>query len=121
MRSQALISDRSISDYAHAGRGGAGNWYSRSDRQKKGDFLSEVVAVGSIFRGRAAEYYGRGGAGNFKTGQQEQRMIEEGRTCKEEQRKQEEKIVQDVDANLERPEKAHLGAHTWDEDSAILV
>ena len=115
-----MTSDRPCSDYAHAGRGGAGNWYSPADVQKYGDFLSQIVARNNVMGAREAGYYGRGGVGNFTFVGQEQSIVEEKKIL-EEQGKQKEKMVRYVSANLERPEKAHLGAQGLNKEDENLA
>ena len=67
------------------------------------------MAMKMVHGVREARYQGRGGVGNFKLRLQEEIMIEEERKLEEEHMEQD-KIVQIVDANLARPEKAHLGS-----------
>jgi hypothetical protein len=57
--------------------------------------------------------YGRGGAGNYGSGEEERREAEEKR--REEERRGYERVVRDVEMGLREPEKAHLGGREGDD------
>lgn len=100
-------------EYAHSGRGGAGNYYSPKDLSQKGDFdvserkeKDESVAV----PGSAPVKVGRGGAGNFTFGKSGD--SEEEKKRKEEEEKGKvvniEREVEEGVGKLQMPEKAKL-------------
>ncbi|KAI9727654.1 MAG: hypothetical protein M1828_005882 [Chrysothrix sp. TS-e1954] len=109
---QALQQDTQPAEFAHTGRGGAGNFYSPSGLVSKGDFSraeastmgrSSEVSIGAA----SGRLQGRGGAGNFL---QPTNEIVEGRDPLLESKQQEafERVARDVEDTLERPQKAHL-------------
>jgi len=121
-------------EYAHMGRGGAGNYYSPRELQMKGEFAgagtSHVLGDGTPVPkgevgGAAAEkdvsggggggaYRGRGGAGNYSFGgvsegeeRASRRRIEE---MERKERGVREEVLRGVEEGLARPEKAFLSA-----------
>lgn len=108
---------RETQQYAHKGRGGAGNYYSPRDLKSAGSFHdTEVQHSASVPRDNTASIepvrkYGRGGAGNMTFGvtEDEERAIRR-RTEEELQRKQElgAHVEASVQALLPRPPKARL-------------
>ena len=91
------------SEYAHQGRGGAGNWYLPADVPKP-----QVTDPADVNEPSASKpsYSGRGGAGNYNPGNEEARQAD---MAKETEGKQKKEVVQDVEQDLRPPEKAHLG------------
>lgn len=110
-------SSRAIPDYAHSGRGGAGNWYSPPDLQKTGNFTLDTGRSIPSPDIRSAGYSGRGGAGNFSSKDQEMRKLEEERLAEEARSKREAQVVKDVEMGLKPPERAHLGVLSWNEET----
>ncbi|KAI9816451.1 MAG: hypothetical protein M1827_001583 [Pycnora praestabilis] len=103
-----------VQDYAHMGRGGAGNYYSPPDLQQNGTFAGsnnagEATAAVSEGSGADKGYRGRGGAGNYIAGNEETRKVEAEKQAKEMQEGVHVKVMQDVEAGLAPPPKAHLG------------
>lgn len=119
--------------YAHMGRGGAGNYYSPWELQMRGEFTgagtSHVLGDGTPqpksqetermgdkgdMKGTAdtgVTYRGRGGAGNFSFGVSESEERATRKRLEEEQRKKEELRVNSekiVEEGLARPEKAKM-------------
>ncbi|KAL6709415.1 hypothetical protein ACN47E_001822 [Coniothyrium glycines] len=108
-------------EYAHMGRGGAGNWYQPTELQKEGTFSAAVdsTAAPSGSKPQVSTPWhpegqempvarsGRGGAGNFVW-----RSEEQARKAKEEEdRKRElvrEGVERDVEAGLAKPPGALL-------------
>jgi len=60
-------------------------------------------------------YYGRGGAGNYRSGNAEKQEDEEG--ISEKQEKLHQQVVKDVESGLKEPEKAHLGGEKLEYDT----
>lgn len=112
-----MSSSQALPDYAHSGRGGAGNWYSPPDLEKTGNFSSDTGRPIVSPSTKAAGYSGRGGAGNFNSKDQEIRRLEEERLAQEARSKREAEIVKDVETGLKPPEKAHLGVASWNEET----
>lgn len=99
--------EKSRTEYAHSGRGGAGN-YTNATR------LAEATAQTAGMTPSMGEskppstgYYGRGGAGNYRTGDVEKAESE--RRVTEAQEQIHQQAVKDVESGLKEPEKAHLG------------
>ncbi|CAD0083860.1 unnamed protein product [Aureobasidium vineae] len=105
-------------EYAHTGRGGAGNYYSPRELNATGKFeganTSHVLGDGTPApktetnkdKETTGVRHGRGGMGNFFGGDEDS-----GKKQEEEARKQEElkqQIERGVDDVLSRPEKARL-------------
>lgn len=110
-------------DYAHMGRGGAGNWYQPTELQKEGTFTQpgDSTAIPTSSKPQVSTPWhpegqelpvarsGRGGAGNFVWKSEEQAKKE----AEDEERKKEvvrEGIERDVEAGLAKPPGARLGA-----------
>lgn len=132
--SSADLPLRQDQQYAHSGRGGAGNYYSPRELEETGSFndtlptglgaasnASASTAAGSSVpagqNGNAASEpvrrYGRGGAGNMSFGvtEDEARVY---RKRREEEEQRQEKLKADVEANvnaiLMEPPRARLPA-----------
>jgi hypothetical protein len=120
------LSDAS-QDYAHMGRGGAGNWYEPKELQKEGTFVQPTDATGIPTSSKPqvstpwhpenqelpVARAGRGGAGNFvwRSAQGE----EAGKKEREEEERREGLRVQaekSVEGSLARPPGAVLGRET---------
>ena len=114
-------SSRALPDFAHSGRGGAGNWYSPPDLQRTGNFTADAARSIPSPDIRSAGYSGRGGAGNFSSKDQEMRRQEEERLAGEARSKREAEIVKDVEMGLKPPEKAHLGVSSWNKETETLA
>lgn len=126
-------------EYAHMGRGGAGNYYSPSSLTQTGKFtdaspasISDAHGGSGIENGAAITrstapppsishlstapaYRGRGGAGNFLGDPYEKSAneIQQERARQQEAQEQAKKGVDvDVEARLARPGKAYLSQHT---------
>ncbi|KAF1958383.1 hypothetical protein CC80DRAFT_442327, partial [Byssothecium circinans] len=109
-------------DYAHTGRGGAGNWYQPSELSKTGTFTSaadttslptsEKPQISTPWHPEAQEMpvakAGRGGAGNFVwgSGEEAEKRREEERRVREEVGG---RVARDVEAGLAKPPGALLG------------
>ncbi len=100
-------------EYAHTGRGGAGNWYSPRQTENQGrpsgDRNIDPTAVSDAeLKSRPG---GRGGAGNIEFGRQveERRRTEPGKESQANQTELHERIAHDVESGLAMPEKAFLG------------
>lgn len=93
-------------EYAHAGRGGAGNFKPTAAV----DVGTPADLSTSIKQGITAEagYTGRGGAGNFR-GDLERTKSGTPVDVIEPQEKAYEETAKDVEQGLQAPEKAHLG------------
>ncbi|KAF1936701.1 hypothetical protein EJ02DRAFT_76229 [Clathrospora elynae] len=112
-------------DYAHMGRGGAGNWYQPTELQNEGTFTqpADSTAIPTSAKPQVSTPWhpesqelpvarsGRGGAGNFvwKSEDQARKEREE-----EEQRKESvrEGVEKSVEAGLAKPPGALLGRET---------
>ncbi|OAK99216.1 hypothetical protein IQ06DRAFT_336813 [Phaeosphaeriaceae sp. SRC1lsM3a] len=114
------------SDYAHMGRGGAGNWYQPTELQKDGTFTqpADSTAIPTSSKPQISTPWhpegqelpvaraGRGGAGNFVWKSEEQvRREREGRELDELKKKEnvQREVERDVEAVLARPGAARLG------------
>lgn len=110
------------SDYAHMGRGGAGNWYQPSELDKDGTFTepSDSTTVPTTSKPQVSTPWhpdnqelpvaraGRGGAGNFvwRDGEKERAKKQEEEKVRE---KVSEGVEKDVEAGLAKPGAAVLG------------
>ncbi|KAI9837982.1 MAG: hypothetical protein M1819_006136 [Sarea resinae] len=104
---------RSSAEYAHTGRGGAGNWVSEKELAEKGTFTEAAegtnpVAESGVEAGRG--YRGRGGAGNYEWAAAHGEEKEEPERSAREAAagRLNEKAVLDVEAGLTPPAPAHL-------------
>ena len=61
-------------------------------------------------------YYGRGGAGNYRTGDIETKDAE--RKAMEARNRLHQQVVKDVESGLKEPEKAHLGSEKLQSDNS---
>ena len=102
-------SSKPLPDYAHSGRGGAGNWYSPPALEKEGTFQSLIRTPTKDSTNAGAGYRGRGGAGNYNALDESVKKEAEQRAA-EEARLREEEVVRDVELGLQQPEKAYLTA-----------
>ncbi|KAG8629420.1 hypothetical protein KVT40_003285 [Elsinoe batatas] len=118
---KSLAEARAPAQYAHSGRGGAGNYYSPQELTKTGQF--EATAPGteqpeipatSTSQSRAqvtlSAYQGRGGAGNYETTAADAKEMSktQAEQAEKEQEKIRETIAKDVESGLARPERARL-------------
>jgi hypothetical protein len=90
------------------GRGGAGNTLAASDLDQ-----SEVNTNVKVLNKQGNDdknrgHSGRGGAGNWRQGAEEERLMAEERE-REERKTVDEKVKRDVEAGLPRPPKAYAG------------
>lgn len=93
-------------EYAHSGRGGAGNYVNASDLMRATKENSDVTPALQERRPSVVGYSGRGGLGNYKSGDAERSL--EDRRASEAQEKVHTQVVKDVETALKEPEKAHL-------------
>jgi hypothetical protein len=111
---QEVPSQTTTQQYAHSGRGGAGNWFSPQELTETGKFVTATDPSVQAKAQRATEgeivsetrHRGRGGAGNFIWSQEEEdkrRADEEGKEIE-----LKEMVARDVEAGLERPSRAVL-------------
>ena len=100
--------EKSRAEYAHSGRGGAGNYLSASELAKTTKENSDVIPALQERKPSVVGYSGRGGVGNYKSGDVERRL--EQRRASEIQEKVHTQAVKDVDMALKEPEKAHLAS-----------
>lgn len=106
---------RKQAEYAHTGRGGAGNWYQPREAAQTGTYSSDESTTSSgpassaASANRASEpmWSGRGGTGNFKPSEEQdaQRNAQHRQQAEEATKRAE----QDVELGVGRPEKAFLG------------
>ena len=107
--------ERSRSQYAHAGRGGAGNY---TDGVRHAEATALTGGPNPMLEERqpsATGYHGRGGIGNYKSNDAEQQRSE--RRASELQEKVHQEVTKKVDAGLKEPEKAHLGSEKIEYDT----
>ena len=97
---------KSRAEYAHSGRGGAGNCLNASELTKATKENSDVTPALQERKPSVVGYSGRGGVGNYKSGDLER--SQEKRRASELQEKVHTQAVKDVDMALKEPEKAHL-------------
>ena len=112
--SQNADPDASRPEYAHAGRGGAGNFKptaTAAAAASPGD-VSTSVKPGTIAEGG---YSGRGGAGNFRGEALERRRSEAIAREQEAEEKAYQETVRNVDQELKPPEKAYLSSEKFGE------
>ncbi|KAF2415964.1 hypothetical protein EJ08DRAFT_703765 [Tothia fuscella] len=101
-------------DYAHMGRGGAGNWFSPKELSTTGTFITPTDPTTSTKADKSTEaeivtetrHRGRGGAGNFIWSQEEEERRKRGEETKEIELK--DMVARDVEMGLQRPGKAVL-------------
>jgi hypothetical protein len=122
----AQTTSQQPSEYAHMGRGGAGNWYQPTELQKDGTFTqaADSTAVPTSSKPQISTPWhpetqempiarsGRGGAGNFVWKSDEQiRKEKDGRELDELKKKEtvSQEVERDVEAVLARPGAARLG------------
>ena len=106
---QTADPDASRPEYAHAGRGGAGNFKptaTAAAAATPGD-VSTSVKPATIAE---AGYSGRGGAGNFRGEALERRRSEAIAREQEAEEKAYQETVREVDQGLKPPEKAYLSS-----------
>ena len=110
-------------DYAHTGRGGAGNWYQPTALAQSGTFTSatDATAIPTSSKPQVSKPWhpetqelpvaraGRGGAGNFVWKDEEKERV---RKEEEERRKEEvsEGVQRGVEEELKRPGQVRLGS-----------
>ncbi|KAF2875427.1 hypothetical protein BDV95DRAFT_561853 [Massariosphaeria phaeospora] len=109
-------------DYAHMGRGGAGNWFQPSELEKEGTFSqpSDATATPTSSKPQVSTPWhpesqelpvaraGRGGAGNFvwKDAEKERERLAQEDMVRD---RVNEKVEKDVEAGLAKPGAALLG------------
>ncbi|KAI4630742.1 hypothetical protein J4E80_001680 [Alternaria sp. BMP 0032] len=112
-------------DYAHMGRGGAGNWYQPTELQKEGTFTqaADATAIPTSSKPQISTPWhpegqelpvarsGRGGAGNFvwKSEEQTKRQVQDEEKRIEGLRNE---VERSVEAGLAKPPGALLGKET---------
>lgn len=104
-------------EYAHSGRGGAGNYYSPARLQQSGTFETTSGDEPKSSSGNStparAPYRGRGGAGNYvfapDTDGSAQEAVERGRDQREREDKARGDAARDVEASLAKPGRAYIG------------
>jgi hypothetical protein len=94
------------SEYAHSGRGGAGNWYTPEevDLNKQSDPPASTATRTPQLSGK----FGRGGAGNYSTEFAEKQREQQERILREKEEKVNAQTAKDVELGLKMPERAHL-------------
>ncbi len=95
-------------EYAHSGRGGAGNYLNASELTRATKENSDVTPALQERKPSVVGYSGRGGVGNYKSGDVARRLEERG--ASEIQEKVHTQVVKDVEMALKEPEKAHLAS-----------
>ena len=108
------MDDRSLPDYAHTGRGGAGNWVAAPELRESEVYTARTIPLDAIApaatpKSKPTEYYGRGGAGNIVKGDEEKRRKANEEKMIDARRRREAEVVRDVEMGLKPPEKAYLG------------
>jgi hypothetical protein len=119
------IADKSEAQYAHTGRGGAGNYYSPQDLSQTGNFVgaqtSHILGDGTpapsdnttrpaAAPAAAPPKTGRGGAGNFDFGinEAERKAARQYEEADRRQQRLKEDVEKGVQDNLAFPSKAKL-------------
>ena len=102
-------------EYAHSGRGGAGNYVNAGELMRATKENSDVTPALQERRPSVVGYSGRGGVGNYKSGDVERRSEE--RRASEVQEKVHTQVVKDVEMALKEPEKAHLAGEKMGYDT----
>ena len=102
--------EKSRSEYAHSGRGGAGNYTNASELAESTAQTAGVTPSLQESKPPETGHYGRGGAGNYRIGDSERMKMEQGKIEAAHQKKVYQQAVKDVEAGLKEPEKAHLGS-----------
>ena len=100
--------DASRPEYAHVGRGGAGNFKPTATTAGGGGIMGDLSTFVKQDTIAESGYSGRGGAGNIR-GDSERRKPEAQARAAEAQEKAYKETVKDVERGLKQPEKAHLG------------
>lgn len=110
-------------EYAHTGRGGAGNWYQPIEAGTSGSYntsTSAYSAEGPVSKAagqpQKAQWAGRGGAGNFQptsTEKKDEKAEEAAEVSKQAER--------DVEMGLPRPAHAFLGGRERVADIGSVV
>lgn len=103
------------SQYAHAGRGGAGNLTDPTSLTAATSETADVTPSLQESAPPAAGYYGRGGAGNYRSSDSEKKADVERKASVAQERQ--EGVVRDVEKGLQEPEKAHLGSEKLEYDA----
>ena len=111
-----MIVERSKSEYAHSGRGGAGNYTETTTLAEATAQATDVTPALEETKPPQTGYYGRGGAGNYRIGNSESR--ENDMKAMEAQDRLHQQVVKDVETGLKEPEKAHLGRQRLRSDSS---
>ena len=97
-------------DYAHMGRGGAGNWYSPKELSETGKFETSNQQGPVEKEPAETRRTGRGGAGNFVWDDEEN---EKTRQQKEEMEIElKDMVAKDVEAGLPRPDRVFVRPET---------
>ena len=95
-------------EYAHSGRGGAGNYLNASELMRATKENSDVTPALQERKPSVVGYSGRGGVGNYQGGDVEKRLEEI--RASDIQEKVHTQVVKDVEMALKEPEKAHLAS-----------
>lgn len=121
---QPTPSSSASQDYAHMGRGGAGNWYQPSELAKEGSFTqpADATATPSAAKPQVSTPWhpegqempvarsGRGGAGNFVWRSED--LAKKAKEDEDEERRKEvvsQEVERDVEAVLAKPPGVLLG------------
>ncbi|KIW01072.1 uncharacterized protein PV09_07363 [Verruconis gallopava] len=117
-KSSSIASPANLNqEYAHMGRGGAGNWYSPKDLSQTGKFDTSPEQLSSESRSidkdatSESRHRGRGGAGNFIWSSEEETNVEKRR--KEVEIELKEMVAKGVEAELAPPPRAFI--RQWNE------
>ncbi|PNS16015.1 hypothetical protein CAC42_4416 [Sphaceloma murrayae] len=121
--SDVLSEAKPPAQYAHSGRGGAGNYYSPQELSKTGQFeggtagleeasipTSAASKIQAKIQATLPAYRGRGGAGNYETSAADSAEAARSKAVEEEKEEQKirESIAKDVETGLAKPQKAKL-------------
>lgn len=101
--------ERSRAEYAHSGRGGAGNYTDADKLAKTTAAMANVTPALRETKPPKVGHYGRGGAGNYRDKSADASREEDTRAKSETKEKVHQQVVRDVESSLKEPEKAHLG------------
>lgn len=115
----SFIPPQPQSNYAHSGRGGAGNWYEPKKQAQTGTYDTPYAIdskKGQAPNGGMSQWAGRGGAGNFQgpTSSGSQEMSKEAAEASA-------RAERDVEMGLPKPEKAFLGGKERTDDVLVGV
>lgn len=115
------LASKQAAEYAHVGRGGAGNWTPSVELAPPASApevaapppppptlisMSATAGAGDPYRAAKSGYYGRGGAGNFNTGSEEARRVAEEKERKRREEELRRRVEESVQLEMRRPEGA---------------